>query len=64
MMGRYLANPFLFAVAAARFGERVVMNVNSSLLRTFRESELQSLLDDHFNIFSSGESHILYTEIW
>ncbi|KAI6082441.1 hypothetical protein F4821DRAFT_247136 [Hypoxylon rubiginosum] len=45
-----------YMLAAARFGERVVMNVNSSLLRTFRESELQSLLDDHFNIFSSDPS--------
>lgn len=52
------ANLFSTAVAAARFVEGVTMNVNSNLLRTFRERQLDAALDEKFHIYShSGKSN-------
>ncbi|OTA52759.1 hypothetical protein K449DRAFT_402413 [Hypoxylon sp. EC38] len=51
-----------YMMAAARFVEGVTMNVNSNLLRTFREHQLDVYLDDKFHIFSHCDPS-LYAEL-
>ncbi|KAI1211145.1 P-loop containing nucleoside triphosphate hydrolase protein [Annulohypoxylon truncatum] len=44
-----------YMMAAARFVEGVTMNVNSNLLRTFREQQLDMALDEKFHIYSHSD---------
>ncbi|KAI0899060.1 P-loop containing nucleoside triphosphate hydrolase protein [Annulohypoxylon nitens] len=44
-----------YMMAAARFVEGVTMNVNSNLLRTFRERQLDAALDEKFHIYSHSD---------
>ncbi|KAI1772157.1 P-loop containing nucleoside triphosphate hydrolase protein [Hypoxylon cercidicola] len=44
-----------YMMAAARFVEGVAMNVNSTLLRTFRENELETYMDDQFQIYGHAD---------
>ncbi|KAI1760099.1 P-loop containing nucleoside triphosphate hydrolase protein [Hypoxylon sp. FL1150] len=44
-----------YMMAAARFVEGVAMNVNSTLLRTFRENELDEYMDNKFHIYGHAD---------
>ncbi|KAI1102701.1 P-loop containing nucleoside triphosphate hydrolase protein [Jackrogersella minutella] len=44
-----------YMMAAARFVEGITMNVNSNLLRMFREQQLDISLDEKFHIYSHSD---------
>ncbi|XXG96246.1 hypothetical protein Hte_002527 [Hypoxylon texense] len=51
-----------YIMAAARFVEGVAMNVNSTLLRTFRENELDTYMDNEFHIYGHADPS-LYSKL-
>ncbi|KAI0168919.1 P-loop containing nucleoside triphosphate hydrolase protein [Hypoxylon sp. FL1284] len=51
-----------YMMAARRFAEGVAINVNSTLLRTFRESELDVYMDNEFHIYGHADPS-LYTKL-
>ncbi|KAI1387124.1 P-loop containing nucleoside triphosphate hydrolase protein [Hypoxylon trugodes] len=52
-----------YMMAAARFVEGATMSVNSNLLRTLREDQLDMSIEEEFHIYDNGVEPEMYTEL-